>query len=106
MFITERSFLLQIEADSPTYVPACERAYSSSGLGKPLFYRTIPVYILYVTSRNLHFGLMCTFICILEKFKVFARAKLINTFQCANGEKLPATLSSYIIVYDADWKLK
>lgn len=39
-----------------------------------------PVHILYVTSLNLHFGLMCTFICILENFKLFPRLRF--TLSC------------------------
>lgn len=39
---------------------------------------------LYVTSSNLHFGLMCTLICILENFNFFFSIRLlINTLWCA-----------------------
>lgn len=41
---------------------------------------------LYVTSSNLHFGLMCTLICILENFNFFLHPfaqSLINTLWCA-----------------------
>lgn len=79
MFITESSFLFEIRGAGA----GCDTAerlqlLCTSWHLTPLIHA--PFRILYVTSLNLHFGLMCTFICILENFKLFPRLRF--TLSC------------------------
>lgn len=122
MFITESSFLFEIggagvECDTAESPKSFLARFSTSR-----FWSMHPARILYVTSLNLHFGLMCTFICILENFKLFPRLRFTLScfpssethqhFMCkwrkasSFADPPPLVPTAQRIVYDANWKLK
>lgn len=85
MFITERSFLFEIRAAGVGFDTATNLQRTRPWFDTLHYWSMHPVHILYVTSLNLHFGLMCTFICILENFKLFPRLRF--TLLCFPSSK-------------------